>query len=91
MNDPKLIASEPTPGQQITELHCWIATYRDGSEGIIAGGIQGFGMTTLMSSKRYVAEALEQTARQSQSLSLDTRNPVVSVRLATFTITEGTR
>jgi hypothetical protein len=90
-DDPVLVDSEPTPGQRITELHCWIATYRDGSEGIVAGGIAGLGMTTLLSSRRHVAEQLGDVARSAQSLTLDTRNPVVSVRLVTFARAEGTQ
>jgi hypothetical protein len=84
MVDPKLISSEPTPGQRIDQLHCWIATYRDGSEGIIAGGLQGLGMTALLSSRRHVAESMESVAEKSRALSLDTRNPVVSVKLVTY-------
>ena len=91
MTDPKLIASKSTPGQRITELHCWIATYADGSEGIVAGGIEGLGMTTLLSSRRHVAIQLERHARDAMRLTQGTRHRVVSVRLVTFTTTEGTR
>lgn len=90
-DDPKLIDSEPTPGQRITELHCWIATYRDGTEGIVAAGLEGLGMTTLLSSKRHVAERLADVAHGAMRLSLHTANPVDRVRLVTFTTTEGTR
>lgn len=47
-----LIGGEPTPGQRITDLHCWIATYADGTEGIVAAGLEGLGITTLLSSRR---------------------------------------
>lgn len=76
----KLIASEPTPGQIISELHCWIATYADGSEGIIAHGLEGLGLTPLLSSRRDTAEAMETLARQAQDLS----GNVISVRLETY-------
>ena len=90
MNE-RLIASESTPGQKITELHCWIATYADGTEGIIAGGIDGLGLTTLLSSHRHIAEQLEPMARKAQRMTMHTRHRVVSIRLVTFTTTEGTR
>jgi hypothetical protein len=84
-----LRSSAPTPGQMIERIFAWIATYRDGSEGIIAGGLEGIGMTTLLSSRRHVAEKLERVARESQRLTLDTRNPVVNVRLVEFASTEA--
>jgi hypothetical protein len=89
--DAKLVASEPTPGQQITELHCWIATYADGTEGIVAGGLEGLGMTTLMSSRRDQAEKMQPFAREAQRLTMHTAKRVVRIRLVTFTTTEGTR
>jgi hypothetical protein len=89
----RLISSEPTPGQFITEIHCWVATYADGTEGIIAGGLPGLGMTTLLSSHRHIAESLEDTARRAMRMTmhLPQDKRVVSVRLVTFTSTEGTR
>jgi len=83
-----LVHSEPTPGQRIVNLHCWVATYQDGSEGIIAGGLPDMGMTPLVTSRRHVAEGMEAIARQVQRLSQQTPHPVVSVRLVTFTSTE---
>jgi hypothetical protein len=53
----RVIGAEPTPGQFIREIHCWIATYPDGTKGIIAGGLEGLGLTTLLSSHREKAEA----------------------------------
>jgi hypothetical protein len=76
----KLIASEPTPGQIIRELHCWIATYSDGSEGIVAHGLEGIGLTVLLSSRRETAEAMETLARKAQDLSSN----VIAVRLETY-------
>ena len=87
--DAKLVSSEPTPGQRITELHCWVATYADGTEGIIAGGLEGLGMTPLLSSRRHVAESLEAKARETMQLSRRTKHPVVSVRLVTFRSSKG--
>jgi hypothetical protein len=87
----ELIASERTPGQRITELHCWIATYADGTEGIIAGGLPGLGMTPLVTSRRHAAEQLEVVAHNAMRLSRATPHRVTSVRLVTFTTTEGTR
>jgi hypothetical protein len=91
VTDPKLIASEPTPGQRITELHCWIATYADGTEGIIAGGLPGLGMTPLVNSRRHMAVKLERFAREAMAATARTAHRVVNVRLVTFTTTEGTR
>jgi hypothetical protein len=85
-----IIHNEPTAGQHITEVHCWIATYADGTEGIMAAGLAGIGMSTLMSSKRKLAEAMGAVARNLQQASLSTPNPI-SVRLVTFASTEGTR
>jgi hypothetical protein len=85
-----LIASVPTPGQFIRELHLWIATYADGTEGIVGGNL-GMGMTPLMSSRRATAERLAALAERARAASLGTPHPVVSVRLVTFTSTEGTR
>ena len=87
----KLIGSEPTPGQRITELHAWIATYADGTEGIIARALPGLGMTPLVNSRLHVARQLERFAREAMALTRGTPSPVVSVRLVTFTTTEGTR
>lgn len=87
----KLLASESTPGQRITELHCWIATYADGTESIIAGGLEGIGLTPLLSSRRQVAATLEPAARAAQRMTMHTAHRVIGIRLVTFTSTEGTR
>jgi hypothetical protein len=89
----RLVSSEPTPGQFITELHCWIGTYGDGTEGIIAGGLAGLGMTMLVSSRRHIALELEEAARRAMRMTmhLPQAKRVVSVRMVTFTSTEGTR
>jgi hypothetical protein len=84
----KLIASEPTPGQMIHELHCWIATYSDGTEGIIAGGFEGIGMTPLLSSRRTQAEAMEPMARQAQLLTKNEPIRVLAIRLVTYRRTD---
>lgn len=87
----KIVSSDPTPGQIIRELHCWIATYSDGTEGIIASGLEGLGMTPLISSRRDKAEALEVVARRIQRAAMHQTNRVLGIRLVTFTTTEGTR
>jgi hypothetical protein len=87
----RVISSDPTPGQFIREIHCWIATYPDGTEGIIAGGIEGLGMTPLLSSRRDVAERLEPQARRAQQAVMHQAKRIVSILLVTFTTTEGTR
>lgn len=76
----RLIASEPTPGQIIRELHTWIATYDDGSEGIVAGGFEGIGMMPLVTSRLEVARLMEGPAWRAQALAPG----VVSVRLVTY-------
>lgn len=92
MSDPLIISSDPIPGQRITDLHCWIATYADGTEGIIAGGLSGVGVAPLLSSRRKAAEALEGKAREAQRAVMhQTKHRIVSIRLVTFTSTEGTR
>jgi hypothetical protein len=91
MPPTKIIASEPTPGQLIRELHVWIATYADGTEGIVAGGFASLGMTPLMSSRRELAKKLEAKACAMMVASQATKHPAVGVRLVTFTSTEGTR
>jgi hypothetical protein len=85
----KVIGSEPTPGQVIRELHVWIATYADGSEGIIAGGLEGIGMSPLMSSRRHVAEALEPKARSAQRAVMHQAKHMTTIRLVTFRSTEA--
>lgn len=82
-----LIHSEPTPGQIIRDIHCWIATFNDGTEGIMAGPLPGLGMAMLCNSRRDVAEKLEPLARSIQRAATN----VVSIRLVTFTTTEGPR
>jgi len=87
----KLVGSKSTPGQHIRELHVWVATYADGTEGIVAGGFEGVGLTPLMSSRRELAKRLESKACAGMALTEGSDNPIVGVRLVTFTSTEGTR
>jgi hypothetical protein len=87
----RVTASDPTPGQIIREIHAWIATYPDGSEGIMAAGVQGIGMTPLLSSRLELAKSMEPLARKTQRETM--RHPphwIVSIRLVTFTISEAT-
>lgn len=84
MTDSKHIGDAPSADQRITEMHCWITVYGNGSEGICAGGIEGFGMMTLMSSKRDVAEQLEGAAQTAMRSGIAVGHDIKSVRLVTF-------
>lgn len=83
----KYAHSKPIPGQFIKELYAWVATYPDGTEGIIAGGIPDVGFTPLITARRDVANAME-TIAQDVAASFPDR---ITVRLVAFTSTEGTR
>lgn len=85
----KALHSDPTPGQRITQLHCWVATYADGSEGIVAGGVEGIGMTPLMSSRRHVAVALGPVARRAVRTVQQQAGHATKIRLVTFRSVEG--
>ena len=87
----RAILSDQTPGQFIRELHCWIATYTDGTEGIIAGSLEGISLLPLMSSRRDVAERLEPMARRAQRAVMHQKHHITSIRLVTFASTDGTR
>lgn len=76
-----------TTTRRIEQIYCWIATYEDGSEGII-GGLPDVGMMPMLSSRRYAAEAMEASARQAMRLSQHSKHPVASIRLATFVVAE---
>lgn len=79
-----------TTTRRITHIYCWLATYEDGSEGII-GGLPDLGLVPMMSSRRHAAEAMQASAEQAMRLSQHTRHPVASIRLATFVVApEGT-
>lgn len=82
---PLVIHSESTPGQFIRELHVWITTFPDGTEGIVAGNLPGMGMSPLMSSNQSVAEQLEPLARSIAGAA------GVQCRLVTFVSMEGAR
>ena len=80
-----LIASEPTPGQRIDELHCWISTFADGTEGIVGYNLfPGGGPTPLVTSRRHAAERMESLANRAAAASQQTDHPV-TVRLVTYT------
>jgi hypothetical protein len=85
----KAIYSEPTPGQRVTELHCWIATYADGSEGIIAANAGELGMTPLLSSRRATAERMATLADNAMRTVAQQTGHKTSIRLVTFRSTEG--
>jgi hypothetical protein len=68
----------------IRELFAWIGTYGDGSEGIIAGGIEGIGMAPLITSRRRTADQMRRYAERGVA-----ETPgCVSVRLVRFVIEE---
>ena len=85
----RLLDSPPTPEQMIGSLHAWIATYADGTEGIIAHGLPGLGMTPLVMSRHHVAVQMDKLARHAMELSQDSPHPVVSVRLVSYDMRAG--
>lgn len=74
----------PDSDQIITELHAWIATHPDGSEGIISHSTRlpggSIGHMPLISSKASVAARMRQAALQAVKIS---PRPI-TVRLARF-------
>ena len=80
----RAIGCEPTPGQRITEIHCWIATYPDRSEGIIASSMPGLGLTPLMSSRRDVALGMAPLAEMVAKAAAQQTGHETLVRLVTF-------
>jgi hypothetical protein len=87
----RAVHSEPTPGQHIREIHCWIATYPDGSEGIMGYGTAETGLMPLMSSRRDLAEQVEPLAQRAAEATRRDTGHRVTYRLVSFTSTEGTR
>ncbi len=70
---------------QISELHAWLATHEDGTEGIIASILPGLGSTPLVTSKRQVAERMEGLAREAARTGMpDAGAKAVDVQLVTF-------
>lgn len=81
----------PPPSQRIRELHCWIAVYADGSQGILSADMaMDFGTrhTPLISSKREVAESLEPMARRAQRAAMHQSNRITHLRLLTYVLQE---
>lgn len=85
-----LYLDAPPPGdQRIRQIHVWIATYANGSEGIISADLpMPVGLGTrhmpLMNSKRDVAENLQPLARRAQRAAMHQADRIVSIRLVTF-------
>lgn len=77
------------PRERITELHAWIATSEDGSEGLVAGGIEGMGMVPLVTSRRHIAEAMGRVAERALREARADGSLMVSVRLVTFRVAEA--
>jgi hypothetical protein len=75
-----MAAGEPP----IRELFAWIGTHDDGSEGLVAGGIEGIGMVALVSTKRRIAETMRRYAERG----VGETPGCVSVRLVRFVIEE---
>jgi hypothetical protein len=87
-DQPRVVCSEPTPDQLIRQIHCWIATYPDGTEGIIATDAPGYSMLPLLSSRQAEAQALEGAARKAGRAAERQTGHKISVRLVTYTSTE---
>jgi hypothetical protein len=78
----------PPAAQRINQLHCWIATYPNGSEGIISADMPmpGYGIRhmPLMASKREVAEGLAGLARRAQRAAMHKTDRMIRIRLCSF-------
>lgn len=86
--DTALLDTPPTPEQMIRSLHAWIATYHDGTEGIIAHGLPGLGMTPLVTSRHHVAVRMQPIARHAMALSQAGEHRVAGVRLVSFEVVD---
>ncbi len=82
---------QPPPHQRIEQLHVWIATYEDGSEGIVSGDIEMVpGLIRhipIMSSKRHVAEGLKPLAERAAEMGREHNGKGMTIELRTFTRT----
>jgi hypothetical protein len=86
-DEPLYLDVPPEPDQRVIEIHAWIATHADGSEGIVSADIpmpMGMRHSPLLSSKRTVAEKLEPLARKIRQQAMHQANRVVSMKLITF-------
>lgn len=55
----------PTPADsRMDTLYAWIATHENGGEGILAGGIPGLGMVSLVCGNERLANKMEPLAEQ---------------------------
>lgn len=85
MNGPYVLPADMNPEQRIDELHAWIATHRNGGQGIVASVLPGLGATPLVSSRRHVVEAAEPLVRQTVAATKGRGGEeVVGVELVTF-------
>lgn len=83
------IDNPPPSEQRIDALHVWIATYADGSEGIVSADLplaSGLGMRhmPLMSSKRELVERMEPLARSVQKAAVRQAKRITKLDLVTY-------
>lgn len=75
-----LFGAPPGEDNRVYELHCWIAIYPDGREGIMSADMDlAMGVrrhAPLLSSKREVTERLGEIARLAQEKSVAAGQPV---------------
>lgn len=67
MKHERFDVPDPDADTRITELHCWIAIYPNGGEGIVSTDIElawGVRHTPLMSGRRDLAEKLGEIAQR---------------------------
>jgi hypothetical protein len=74
----------PTPADsRMDTLYAWIAIHENGGEGILAGGIPGLGMVSLICGNERLAEKLERLADAACAASARAGKPVTK-RLAIY-------
>lgn len=69
--------ARPTGIKDITEIHCWIATFRDGTESILLHGIAVRGDYPAREQFRKDVEEIRDQSRRSN-------NPITLIRIAKF-------
>jgi hypothetical protein len=86
------------PGSgRIENLHCWVAVSSDGNESLVGRDLPVSGLpgvlrhSPLMSARRQVAESYERLTKRFRQDTMHKDPRIVSVRLVTFTRTDGPR